>query len=120
MKRVLFVDDDSRVLDGLERMLHPWRDRWELRFVRGGRNALAALRTAPADLVISNLWMPEMSGAELLENVRREWPASGRVMLSGSSDRESSSDAVDVAQLWLCKPCGADALRTAIETLLED
>ena len=50
MKRVLFVDDDSRILDGMRRTLHEDRKRWEMEFALGGEAALKACETAAFDV----------------------------------------------------------------------
>ena len=64
--RVLFVDDEPRVLDGLRRMLRTKRDQWQMRFVASGAEALAALAGEPADVLITDMRMPEMDGAARL------------------------------------------------------
>jgi CheY-like chemotaxis protein len=66
MKRILFVDDESRILDGLRRMLHAERKQWDMEFVLGGEAALKACEAASFDVVISDMRMPGMDGATLL------------------------------------------------------
>ena len=48
-RRVLFVDDEPNVLDGLRRMLRPLRDEWDMRFAPGGTRALELMAAEPAD-----------------------------------------------------------------------
>ncbi len=68
--RVLFVDDEPRVLAALQRMLQGRRPGWALRFAGGGAQALDLLADQPVDVVVSDLRMPGMDGAELLAAVR--------------------------------------------------
>jgi HD-like signal output (HDOD) protein len=120
--RVLFVDDEPNVLSGIRRMLRPHRKRWSMRFVNGGHAALAALEEEPADLLVSDIRMPGMSGVELLLAVRERWPTTLRMVLSGESDADALLEAVGPTHQYLCKPCRPDALVAALErmaTMLE-
>lgn len=122
MKRVLFVDDEPRILEGLQRMLRTQRNVWEMNFAGSGEEALALMEAAPYDIVVSDMKMPRMDGAMLLEIVREKYPRSLRIVLSGYTELEASYRAVPVAHQFLLKPCDADKLRIAIErgTLLID
>src|SRR5471032_1413458 len=88
-RRILFVDYEDSVLDALEALLRKDRDRWEMVFVMDGSQALQELRKAPFDLVISDMRMPGMDGAELLAHVKKENPSAARMILSGHSSREA-------------------------------
>ena len=59
-KRILFVDDEVNVLQGLRRMLNPMRHEWEMVFVESGQEALAMLAQAPCDVIVSDMRMPGM------------------------------------------------------------
>lgn len=122
MKRVLFVDDEPRILEGLQRMLRPQRTAWQMSFASSGEEALALMEAAPYDIVVTDMKMPRMDGAMLLEIVREKYPMSLRIVLSGYTELEASYRAVPVAHQFLLKPCDADKLRIAIErgTLLID
>ena len=67
MKRILFVDDEAKVLEGLERMLRPRRREWEMVFATSGAEALRLLEASPFDVIVTDMRMPEMDGAQLLE-----------------------------------------------------
>ena len=88
MKRILFVDDEQRILDGLRRLLRDKRAEWEMVFVDGGSKALEQLRASPFDIVITDMRMPGMDGATLLTHVKEEFPDVVRLVLSGCSDPE--------------------------------
>ena len=70
MRRVLFVDDEPRILEGLRRMLRPQRHEWEMAFAPGGEAALAMMEASPFDVIVSDMRMPGIDGAALLCAVR--------------------------------------------------
>lgn len=114
-KRVLFVDDEPAILTGLQNLLYKQRKRWEMVFVAGGELALAELRARPFDVVVSDMRMPGMDGATLLNQVREESPATSRIMLTGHADPEAIARALPALHQLLSKPCTGAALRAAIE-----
>jgi HD-like signal output (HDOD) protein/ActR/RegA family two-component response regulator len=114
-QRILFVDDEPAILAALRNLLYKDRHRWDLVFVSGGDDALAALRAKPADVVVSDMRMPGMDGATLLNQIKLEFPATARIMLSGHADREAIVRALPALHQLLSKPCDAATLRGAIE-----
>lgn len=115
MKRILFVDDEPKILEGLQRMLRSQRNEWEIAFASGGETALAMLDAETFDVIVSDMRMPGVDGAALLEAVREKYPGMLRIILSGYTELEASYRAVPVAHQFLLKPCDPDALRIAIE-----
>jgi HD-like signal output (HDOD) protein len=115
MKRILFVDDEINILDGIRRSLHADRERWDMQFVVGGEAALQVCETSSFDVVISDMRMPGMDGATLLGHIRDRFPNTSRIILSGFSDAVLATRAVPVAHRFLAKPCNAAELRSAIE-----
>jgi HD-like signal output (HDOD) protein/ActR/RegA family two-component response regulator len=113
--RVLFVDDEPNVLQGLRRMLRGKARDWSLDFANGGSEALAMMGNSPSDIVVSDMRMPGMDGPELLSRIRNGWPAAVRMVLSGHSDQEAMVRSVGVAHQYLTKPCEAATLVGAIE-----
>jgi HD-like signal output (HDOD) protein/ActR/RegA family two-component response regulator len=118
-KRILFVDDESAVLAGLQNLLYKDRKRWDLVFALGGEAALREVRSAPFDVVISDMRMPGMDGAEVLQAVKDESPATVRIMLSGYADGDAVKRALPVLHQFLTKPCDIKTLRGAIERCLD-
>jgi HD-like signal output (HDOD) protein/CheY-like chemotaxis protein len=112
--RVIFVDDEPRVLEGLRRMLRPKRNEWDMTFVGSAQAALEALRAQPCEVVVTDMRMPGMSGAELLEVVQRDYPDTIRLILSGQAETESVMKALGVSHQFLSKPCDADILQGTI------
>lgn len=117
-KRILFVDDDPNILRGLKLMLHSRRKEWDLDFALDGPNALELMERKRFDAIVSDMRMPGMDGAQLLEHVRKRHPETARIILSGYSDLEASMKAVKPAQHYLVKPCTANILQELLERIL--
>ena len=75
MSRILLVDDEPFLLEALEMLLRRERPDWAVRLAPGSAEALDALAAEPADVIVSDLGMPGMDGAALLEQVSRAHPA---------------------------------------------
>jgi putative nucleotidyltransferase with HDIG domain len=114
MKRILFVDDEMSILDGLKRMLRPMRGEWDMAFAPGGEAALSLLEAATFDVIVTDMRMPGMDGATLLEIVREKYPSLLRIILSGYTELQASLRAVPVAHQFLLKPCDPEMLRAGI------
>jgi HD-like signal output (HDOD) protein len=115
MRRVLFVDDEPRILEGLQRMLRPQRHEWEMAFAPGGEAALALMEASPFDVIVSDMRMPVIDGATLLSRVRDLHPQVVRIVLSGHTELSMALRVVPVAHQFLAKPCDAQMLRVAVE-----
>src|SRR5690349_10352704 len=103
------------MLEGLKRMLYPLRREWEMVFVTEATEALRRLQEDAFDVLVTDLRMPHMSGAELLENVKRAHPQIVRIVLSGTVDQEFTLRSVALAHQYLSKPCDPDVLRVTVE-----
>lgn len=120
--RILLVDDEPKVLDGLER--HLALD-YEVFKATSGREGLEILAEEsgeqPFALVISDMRMPEMNGAAFLSAVRQGYEDTTRVLLTGQSDFESAVSAVNDGQLFrfLTKPCPPEVLLRTVEAAIE-
>jgi HD-like signal output (HDOD) protein len=117
--RVLFVDDEEAILDGLRSVFRSQRDRWSMRFAPGGKAALEALAEEPADVVVTDMRMPVMDGLALLKVVKERWPLAARVVLSGYADLATVAQASAVAHQYLLKPCDPEVLRDLVERSLQ-
>jgi putative nucleotidyltransferase with HDIG domain len=114
-KRILFVDDEPRVLHGLENLLVRYRHKWDMAFASGGPAALDEMRRAPVDVLVADMRMPVMDGATLLRIVKDEHPETVRIILSGHSEMELAMRAVPVAHQFLDKPCKPEVLEQVVE-----
>ncbi len=117
--KVMFVDDEPRVLDGLRRQFRAQRSVWDMRFVESGDAALTALDSEPADVVVTDMRMPGMTGSELLLEVQRRWPMTARIILSGQTDQADLDAGLGAIHQFLQKPCDGDVLRAAIDSIRE-
>jgi HD-like signal output (HDOD) protein len=115
VKRVLFVDDEPNVLESLRDALRPRRREWQMVFASSGEAALEALAEHPYDVVVSDMRMPGMDGAEVLSRVRELQPNSVRIILSGYAEAESVARAAPVAHRFIAKPCDTQELARVVE-----
>lgn len=114
-ERVLFVDDEPSVLEGIQRTL---RKRVEVQTATSGADGLRMLREAgPFSLVVSDMRMPSMNGAQFLAKARVLAPDSVRMILSGQADLQATIAAVNEGHIYrfLSKPCPPDQLLAAVE-----
>ena len=112
--RVLFVDDEPSVLEAIKRSLH---QKAQVQTASSGAEGLRLLTdTGPFALIISDMRMPGMSGAQFLAKAREHAPDTVRMILSGQSDFQATLAAVNEGHIYrfLCKPCPADKLLEAI------
>ncbi len=115
MKQLLFVDDEPNLLDGLQRSLRPMRHEWNMTFVTSGAEALKALEQAPFDVIVSDMRMPGMDGAQLLNEVQQHYPQIVRIVLSGQSDRTRIYQSIGATHQYLAKPCESEVLKTTVK-----
>jgi len=118
-RRILFVDDDRDVLDGLRNGLRRCRKKWELTFAESGEDALGMMDEAPFDVVVSDMRMPRMDWAALLREVKARYPSTLRIVLSGHAEHETVMRAVVIAHQYLTKPCDAAQVESVIDGVLE-
>ncbi|HDL18228.1 MAG TPA: HDOD domain-containing protein [Bacteroidetes bacterium] len=113
--KILFVDDEPNILGGLRRMLRNMRHEWQMKFVGSGQEALQALQEEPFDVIVSDMRMPGMNGAELLIEVMNRYPRMIRIILSGYTDQDLILKAVRPAHQYLSKPSNADKIINTIK-----
>lgn len=101
---VLCVDDESNILNALRRLFRPAG--YRIHVATGGAEALEIIERESIDIVISDMRMPEMNGAQLLTEVRRRRPKTTRILLTGYSDIGSTIEAVNQGELhrYISKP----------------
>jgi putative two-component system response regulator len=120
-KRVLFVDDEPRFLEGLKRMLRGQENAWEVGYATSADEALEMASQAPHDLLVVDVAMPRKDGFELLAELRnsektKDVPV---VFLTGSSDHAMKRRALDLgAADLLSKPVGREDLIARVRSVL--
>ncbi len=110
MKRILFVDDEPRVLEGIENLLFPYMDDWDMAFTESGEEALELLKDEHFDVIVTDMRMPRMDGATLLHRVKEQYPDVVRIVLSGHSDLEAALRVMPIAHQFLSKPCDGETM----------
>ncbi len=114
MINVLFVDDESNLLDALKRAARPLRNEWRALFANGGAEALKVLEETPCDAIVTDMRMPGMDGLALLEEVSSRYPGMVRIILSGQCDASTIVKAAAISHQYLSKPCDVEVLRSTV------
>jgi response regulator RpfG family c-di-GMP phosphodiesterase len=115
---ILFVDDEQNVLDSLIRQL---RKAFQVKTAVDGQDALALLeRDGPVAVVVSDMRMPRMDGILLLATIKKRYPDTIRIMLTGDADLKMAIEAVNSGQIFrfLTKPCSTNSLSTTLTLAL--
>jgi len=116
---ILFVDDEVRLINGLRRMLFRQRDSWGMYFALSGFEALDILSKNSIDILITDMRMPQMDGAELLVKIVEKYPGVIRIILSGHSDEELILKSVRTAHQFIAKPVSAEILVNSINRAMQ-
>jgi FixJ family two-component response regulator len=116
MERVLLlVDDEENITSSLTRLLR--RDGYTILRANSGKAGLALLETNQVGVIISDQRMPEMTGTEFLTQVRTHYPDTVRIVLSGYTELNSVTDAINRGAVYkfLTKPWEDELLRAHVE-----
>ena len=95
---LLFVDDESNILSSLKRLFRPLG--YRIFTAEGGAQGLEIMEREIVDLVLSDMRMPEMNGAQFLEKVREKWPDTVRILLTGYAEIGATIDAINKGQIY--------------------
>lgn len=113
--RILFVDDEPNVLQGLRRALRQRAGAWDIAYAGSAAEALGLLEQRPFDVVATDLQMPGIDGIALLGQVKRRWPTALRIVLSGNSEERGALRTVHEAHQYLAKPCDVAVLTKVVD-----
>lgn len=116
---ILMVDDEELILAGLRRGLRNYRNYCDFHFAQSGDEALSILSNVKFDVIISDMQMPKMDGAELLHKVRKLYPEMIRMILSGETSESHIMRCVMLAHQYLAKPCSPDIIYKSIDDSLK-
>jgi len=116
---ILFVDDNPNLIKGLKRILFTKRKEWDCFFAENGNKALEIMNEYEINVVISDMKMPGMDGAQFLKIVKEKYPKAIRIILSGHADKDMSLRSTQVAHQYLAKPCESQVLISTINKILK-
>jgi DNA-binding NtrC family response regulator len=113
-RAVIFVDDDEHLIAAVRRSLH--REPYRLLSATNAEMALQIMESVQVDVVVSDEQMPGMSGVEFLTDVRKRWPETVAIMLSGRASVGAIVRALNQGQIYrfLIKPCDNDELVVSV------
>lgn len=116
---LLCVDDEPNILSSLRRLFRPCG--YRVLVAESGAQGLDILRSEAVDLVISDMRMPHMDGAQFLAAVRAEWPDVMRFLLTGYADMASAIEAINQGQIYryMNKPWVDDDLLISVRQGLD-
>ena len=116
---LLFVDDEPAILSALRRLFRPLGHR--ILLAESGAAALQMLEHETVDLVLSDMRMPGMDGAQLLQSVCQRWPDTARLLLTGYADIGSTIAAINHGEIqrYVAKPWDDQELLLAVREGLE-
>ena len=114
MRKLLFVDDEPRILEGFRRSLRPLRHEWTFEFAEGALAALRMLESNQFDVVITDMRMPGMDGLDLLRELVARYPSLLRIALSGQFEDEDYVRCSGLTHQYLKKPCSLEELKTTV------
>jgi CheY-like chemotaxis protein len=115
MEKILLVDDEVNVLEGLQRQLHKT---YKVQTAISGIEGLKKIaEEGPYAVIVSDMRMPVMDGIAFLTEVRKTTPDSVRMILTGNADQQSAVDAINRGAIFrfLTKPCSQEDLTSALQ-----
>ena len=116
---LLCVDDEPSILSALRRVLRAPDCR--VLQATSGAEALEILAREPVAVIVSDMRMPGMDGAELLSRVRAQWPHTARILLTGYADMKATIAAINEGQIYryINKPWDETELRVTVRQAAE-
>ena len=113
--RILFVDDEPSMLRVLKMGMRPMVGAWDMEFACDGEEALTLISQRKFDVVVTDMRMPGINGAQLLNHVLRQHPQTIRIVLSGYSDLSEVVNCVGLTHQFLEKPCSLEDLKNCLK-----
>ena len=113
-QRILFVDDEAMLLEMYRLVFEKDQERWDIQFAPGAKEALEMMELEPFDVIISDMRMPGMSGADLFQEVMKRFPKSSRLIMSGYADQEQIAKCIGATHQFIAKPFDIKLLKNTI------
>jgi HD-like signal output (HDOD) protein len=117
--RILFVDDEPAMLRVLKMGMRSMAAAWVVDFAASGEEAIAILKQKRFDVVVTDMRMPGINGAQLLNHVLRHQPQCIRIVLSGYSDLSQVVNCVGLTHQFMEKPCSLEELKDCLKRLTQ-
>jgi DNA-binding NtrC family response regulator len=116
--RILFVDDEQRVLNSMRIM---FRREFDLHLAISGKEALEIIKKHDIDVIVADHRMPQMTGVEVLTAVRSLSPRTVRILLTGYADLDAVEGSINECEVFrfLTKPCPPDQLRETLGVAIQ-
>ena len=115
---IVFIDDEPNILQGIRRYTRSQRGAWDMRFVESGKEAMELVAGTPVDVIVSDMRMPEISGADLLEHISLKAPYMIRIILSGEAEEAQTYRTIGRSHRFIAKPCDPAVLIHEIDAIL--
>ena len=90
------------------------QDRWDIQFAPGAKEALEMMEPQPFDVIVSDMRMPGMSGADLFQEVMKRYPKTSRLIMSGYADQEQIAKCIGATHQFIAKPFDIKLLKSTI------
>ena len=115
---IMFIDDEQRVLKSMRAM---FRRDYDVLLANSGAEALQLLASHNVEVVVSDQRMPEMTGVEVLAEIKQRSPETVRILLTGYADLAAVEASINEAEVfkYLMKPCPAEEVRGAVQAALD-
>jgi putative nucleotidyltransferase with HDIG domain len=117
--RILFVDDEPSMLRVMKMGMRSMAAEWDMEFAASGEEGVALVEKQPFDVIVSDMRMPGMNGAQFLNHVLRHHPHTVRIILSGYSDLSEVVNCVGLTHQFLEKPCSLDDLKNCLKRVTQ-
>ena len=118
MANLLFVDDEQYIIMGMKRLFKALASELEIDYATSGKEALSKIQSKNFDVIITDLFMPEIDGIELLEKVKETQPNTVRIIMTGHIDASLEKMKNDLAHIILSKPIRNEALIDTIRNCI--
>jgi len=118
MNKILVIDDEPIVRTSCERTLAP--EGYDVTVTASGKEGLEMLEKETFGLVLLDLKMPDMDGIEVLDNIKKKWPDTKVVMVTGYSTVDTAVQALRFGAFnFIEKPFTPDTLLKAVKEIFE-
>jgi len=115
--RILFVDDEPAMIRVLKMGMRSMAGEWDMQFAEGGEAGLEMVKKEKFDVVITDMRMAGVNGAQLLNHVLRHDPQTVRIILSGYADLSEVVNCVGLTHQYLTKPCSLNDLKSCLKNV---